>query len=118
MTIKQAAEIVALIHNSYPIDRKATPAELAARVDNYAVMFADIDAEIVKQAARRWIATSKYMPTVQELYEACSTVEYINAIESNAPGEYDAQYDEYLEAFCKWIGFGYDPENGELPYEK
>lgn len=118
MTIKQAAEVVALIHNSYPIDRKATPSELAARVDNYAVMFADMDAEIVKQAARRLIATSKYMPTVQELYEACSTVEYINAIETAEPTEYDDHYDEYLEAFCKWVGFGCEPDSGELPYEK
>lgn len=122
MTIKQAAEVVALIHNSYPIDRKATPAELGARVENYAVMFADIDAEIVKQAARRWIATSKYMPTIQELYKSCSDVEYINACPITTETEYDATYDQWLEAFCKWVGLGYEPDSGEypgdLPYEK
>ncbi len=70
MTIQEATKIVYMIHAAYPQDRKATEAEIIARVQLYAAEFADYKAEIVTEAARHLIRTSKYIPSTAELIRA------------------------------------------------
>lgn len=71
MTIRESAEIVYQLHATYPSDRKTPEQDLAARIDTLAVTFADYDVSIVRKAVTMWIRTNKFMPTVQELLQAC-----------------------------------------------
>lgn len=71
MTIQEAAKVVRMIHTAYTADRKATPEELADRIDLWAVFFADYDAELVTRIVKAWIRTNKYMPQIEEIKNAC-----------------------------------------------
>jgi hypothetical protein len=126
MTVQEATVIVYMLHTNYPQDKKATEKELLARINLYAVEFADYDADIVRQAALHWMRTNKWMPTEADLLEACSRARMLAQVPVEQPKRLTAQAvsawdDERLEAFCRSIGFGYsdDPEDeGWLPYEE
>lgn len=129
MNIKEAIKVVTFLHTAYTQDRKATTEELAQRAQTYSIAFADYDLALVMRAAQHCVRTSKYYPTPSELLEA---VKFIRLVPEQDPQPArvtpidEKVVDEYLEAFCEWIGFGCeanderelpDLKKGVLPYE-
>lgn len=111
MTVQEATGIVYMLHTNYiGQDRKATEKELAARVNLYAAVFADYDAEIVRQAALHCVETCKFIPTVAELLEAITRVRYLNDCKRSA---------ELLRQRLKQdeLAAGNQDLGGFLPYE-
>ena len=122
MTTKEALIIVNLLHAAYPQDRKATTAELYQRAESYAVALADYDLETVRRAAQHCIATNKWHPTTAELINEVKRAYLatpgasVTPITTAEPIE-DEDLDEYLDAFCQWIGFGGE-ENDDIELPK
>ena len=107
MTIKESAEIVYQLHAAYPTDRKATENDLLSRIETFSITFADYDFSTVKLAVKHCINSNKFMPTVQEILTATKLLTTIGNANFIGPEELsDDQYDEQLEAFCRWIGLG------------
>lgn len=130
MTIQESIKIVSLLHNSYPQDKKATKEDLAQRAESYHISFADYDYETVKAAAVHCINTSKWHPTTKELLDAVARIRLTTPAPVKVTPIAQAtiidpdRVDEYLDAFCEWIGFGTEPNDkkelptGVLNYEK
>lgn len=131
MNIKEALKLTQFLHGSYTADRKATPAELAQRAQTYSITFADYEADLVMKAAQHCINTKRFYPSTSELLEACNYIRMTSVPEAIAPARVtpidEKVVDEYIEAFCEWIGFGCEPNDsktlpdlnkGVLPYEK
>ena len=112
MNLKESIRIVQLLHNAYPQDRRATAEDLSQRAQSYHIALADYDFETVQKAAQHCIATSKWYPTTAELIEKVKLVKLTNvpAVKvtpiTRAEAIDDERVDEWLEAFCDWIGFG------------
>ena len=121
MTIKDAINIVNILHSAYPQDRKATKDELAQRAESYHVALADYDAETVKRAAQNCIVNSKYYPTTAELIQEVKRIHLTTVPASVTPittaeAVDDPEVEAYLDAFCEWIGFGCEANDAvELP---
>ena len=106
MTVRDSAEIVYLLHSSYPADRKASEQDLAARIDTMAVTFADYDISIVRRSVTMWIRSNKYMPTVQELLQACSLLDKFNNahfIGDDSDIVISEEESEKLENILDWV---------------
>ena len=124
MNVKESLMIVQIIHNAYPYDRKASNVELMERAKTYQVAMADEDFETVKEAAESIIKTSKWLPNVNEILEAVKRVKLANITQvtpiHTAEPIADAELEEYIEAFCEWLGFDGEPNDSALDeyYEK
>lgn len=121
MNTKEAIKVVMYLHDSYPQDRKATREDLFQRAESYSVSFADIPADLVMKAATHCVNTSKWYPTTKELHDAITREKMIAVPPKVTPipkavAVDPEKVDEYLEAFCEWIGFGCEPNDSkELP---
>lgn len=121
MNIRESIEIVNLLHAAYPQDKRATREDLLQRAESYSVALADTDVELVKKAAQYHIRTSKWHPTTKELLDAVSRVRLsevptVTPVKTVRPTVDEARLDEYLDAFCEWIGFGEEANDSkELP---
>ena len=120
MNIEESVKIVNLLHNAYPQDKKATRSDLFQRAETYHIVFADYDHPTVERAARHIIATSKWLPTTAELLQEVKRAYLTKQPETvqsvKVKTEDDGRLDEWLDAFCEWIGFGCEAnDNRELP---
>lgn len=121
MNIEESVKIVNLLHSAYPQDKKATRADLFQRAETYHIAFIDYTYETVERAARHVIATSKWLPTTAELLEEVKRAYLTQPMPTVTPITRaepidDARLDEWLDAFCEWIGFGGEENNDrELP---
>ena len=113
-----------ILHTAFPHDRKATPSELFQRAETYAITMADVDYETVEAAAYHIIKTQKWHPNPQEILEAVKRVELnkdteVTPITTAQPIE-DEVLNDWLEAFCDWLGFGCEEDETALGryYEK
>lgn len=115
MNYKESISIVKMLHSAFPSDRKATPGELMERAKGYAVTFADENVLTVKAAAEYIIRTSNWYPTTKEILEAVkrSKISEVTPITQAEP-IHDAELEEYIEAFCEWIGFEGEPNDKAL----
>lgn len=123
MTLTEATSIVYMLHTNYPQDRNATDADLAARANLYAAFLADYEFDVVKRAVIHLMQTSKWMPTSNELTDACARFRMLAEIPENKPAVHclpakgaDVWTDERLEELCRFVGLGY-PNDIEGGYE-
>lgn len=129
MNIKEAVKVVNFLHTAYISDNKATASDLAQRAQTYSVTFSEYDLETVMKAAQHCVRTSRFYPTPSELLQACSHVR-LTSVSEQAEAQParvtpidEKVLDEYLDAFCEWIGFGCEANDdkelpkGVLPYE-
>jgi len=119
MNIEESVKIVNLLHSSYPQDKKATRSDLFQRAETYHIAFVDYDYQTVERAARHLIATSKWLPTTAELLQEVKRVYLtpptVTPITTAKPVD-NERLDEWLDAFCEWIGFGCEAnDDTELP---
>ena len=111
MTVKEATGIVYMLHTNFiGQDRKATEQDLAARVNLYAAVFKDDDAELVREAAMQCIETCKFIPTIAEIKEALTRVTYLKACKRSADLLAERLKKDALASSTEDLG-------GFLPYE-
>lgn len=73
MNKKEAAQVLAILHSSYPNFYKTLTEETAQGVVSvWSLQFSDISADIVLMAINKLISTSKYPPTIAEIKEKLS----------------------------------------------
>lgn len=64
MTVKEAAQVLAILQAAYPNQNKSiTPESAQGTISVWAVQFADIPADIVLIAVNKWIATNEFFPS-------------------------------------------------------
>lgn len=64
MTVKEAAQVLAILQAAYPSQNKnVTPESAQGTISVWAVQFADIPADIVLIAINKWIATNEFFPS-------------------------------------------------------
>ena len=119
MNVKESLQIVNLLHSAFPQDRKATQADLFTRANTYSVALAKESYEDVRKAAEHIIQTSNWYPTTKELIKAVETVRRMEApaMVTNIPKAEpipEEDLNEYLDAFCEWIGFGCEEDSTAL----
>jgi Loader and inhibitor of phage G40P len=71
MRKSEVAEIVMMLFASYPA---AKTVDKTSEV--YELMLADLDYAVTRKAVTRLIATSKWLPTIAEIREACAALSY------------------------------------------
>lgn len=123
MTREDILRLLKVISDNYNI-KIADP---KGKASAWEMELSDYSAEAIYKAARLHMATSSYFPTPADLINKIVRAEIIysgpqlkaiDAVSSN-----NEKVDEYLEAFCKWIGFGCEPDDSIdlsnfLPYER
>lgn len=69
MTVKEAAQVLAILQAAYPNSYKSVTDEDSANgvIAIWAVQFADIPADIVLIAINKWIATNVFPPSIKEV---------------------------------------------------
>ena len=114
MDKKETAQILAILRTAYPATKIG---DASAMVSAWTLVLGDFSADAVMKAARLHMTTSKYFPTPAEIRKNIIRAELIytgpplNRIE--APKQDDS---EYLDAFCRFVGLGCDPEDdADLP---
>lgn len=115
MNYKESLAIVMMLHKRIPSDKRATQAEIMERAKGYAVSMAAEDFETVKKAAEFIIRTSIFYPSEKEILEAvkrCKIAEVTPITEAESVN--DPEMEEYIEAFCNWIGFEGEPKEDAL----
>lgn len=123
MTREEIIKLLKVISDNYNV-KIADP---KGKATAWEMQLGDYSAESVYKAARLHMATSKYFPSPAELINNIVRAELIysgpplKAIEDHSKNS--KQVDEYLDAFCNWIGLGSDPDDNIdlssfLPYEK
>ena len=110
MNSNEAADLVLMLHSVYPQDKNANEIDLSARIDVFAVMFADFDKKTLKKVILNWLSTHKYMPTPQELLELCKLQKKLGHAGFIGEMEITAEQEMEIERICKSLGFGYDSE--------
>lgn len=74
MKPSEAAELVMMLLGAYP-NAKST----AATGHVFESMLADLDVRTAREAVKRLIATSKFMPSVAEIREECAAIDRAKA---------------------------------------
>ena len=124
MNREEIVKLLGIISSAYPQVRITDPKTMVA---TYEMELGSFSAESVYKSARLHIATSKYFPTPANLIENMTRAQLIysepplNAIESRSTNA--EAVEQYLDAFCEWIGLGSEPNDqiilpNFLPYER
>lgn len=74
MKPSEAAELVMMLLGAYP-----TAKSTAATGHVFESMLADLDVRTAREAVKRLIATSKFMPSVAEIREECAAIDRAKA---------------------------------------
>lgn len=123
MTREEIIRLLKVISDNYNV-KIADP---KGKASAWEMQLGDYSAESVYKAARLHMSTSKYFPSPADLINNIVRAELIysgpplNAIEASSTNS--EAIDKYLDAFCKWIGFGCESDDNViltnfLPYEK
>lgn len=114
MTREEIIKLLSLVSASYPHAKIKDPSSL---VSTWEMVLGDFSAESVCKAARLHIETNKYFPSPSDIRDNIVRASFsysspILAIESASTKDES----ENLDLFCRWIGFGYEPDDTvELP---
>lgn len=124
MERKEIVELLKIVSANYPHAKISDP---KAMVSAWELLLGDYSAEAVYKAARLHMETNKYFPSPSDIRDNIVRAEIVykptipNAIESRANNS--EEMEKNLDLFCKWIGFGCEPDDtvelpkGFLPYE-
>ena len=118
MDKKEATKVLAILRSIYPHIKIDNPEAMAA---GWEMTLGEFSADAVMKAARLHIETSKYFPAPSEIREKIVRAELIyngpaiNTIEAHKQDpDREKYFEEYLDAFCQWIGFGCEA-NDDIP---
>lgn len=126
MTRNEIIDLLDILSASYPYAAKSI-ANPKALITAWEMTLGEFSAEAVYKAARLHLETNKYFPSPSDVRDKIVRAEIVykptipNAIESKANNSEETE--KNLDLFCKWIGFGCEPDDsvelpkGFLPYE-
>lgn len=124
MTREETAKLLKVLAASYPntMSKITDPESMVAA---WEMTLGDFSADAVYKAARLHLETNKFFPAPSDIRDNIVRAEIVyqpyipNALETGK----NPETDENLDKFCRWIGFGYEPDDsvqipqGFLPYE-
>lgn len=121
MTRDEITKLLEMLVAAYP-NTKVTDAKVMT--DSWELALGYFSAEAVYKAARLHIDRSKFFPTPAEIKDLIVRAELVfRKPEPIGISAHTKEEEEYLDSFCKWIGFGCEPDdsvilkNGFLPFE-
>ena len=122
MTRDEITKLLELVSANYPQVRIKDPKKT---VDSWEMQLGGFDAESVYKAARLHMATSKFFPSPADITEKMVKAKIVysesivTALPTPAPVE-EEKLNEWVDAFCEWIGFGTEENDKALDefYEK
>ena len=128
MNREETIKLLAMVRANYP---NVKIGDASATVSAWEMALGGYSAELVFKAARLHMMTSKFFPTPADIVEKMvrSEIVYtgpelkaIEAPKARVTPIPEENIDEYLEAFCEWIGFGCEPNDDAdlgrfLPFE-
>ncbi len=124
MERKEIVELLKIVSANYPHAKISDP---KAMVSAWELILGDYSAEAVYKAARLHMETNKYFPSPSDIRDNIVRAQIVyvptipNAIEAKANNSEETE--KNFDLFCKWIGFGCEPDDtvelpkGFLPYE-
>ena len=125
MERKEIVELLKVVASAYPHTKIADP---KAMVTTWEMTLGEFSAETVYKATRLHMETNKYFPSPSDIRDKIVRAQIAyqptitNAIEATSSKD-EAEIEKNLDLFCKWIGFGCEPDDtvelpkGFLPYE-
>ena len=125
MERKEIVELLKIVSANYPHAKISDP---KAMVTAWEMLLGDYSAEAVYKATRLHMETNKYFPSPSDIRNNIVRAELVyqqtipNAIEAKSNNSEETE--KNLDLFCKWIGFGCEPDDtvelpkGFLPYEQ
>lgn len=125
MERKEIVELLKVVASAYPHVKIADP---KAMVTTWEMTLGEFSAESVYKATRLHLETNKYFPSPSDIRDKIVRSQIVyqptitNAIEATSSKD-EAEIEKNLDLFCKWIGFGCEPDDsvelpkGFLPYE-
>lgn len=127
MTRNEIIDLLDILSASYPYAAKSI-ANPKALIAAWEMTLGEFSAEAVYKAARLHLETNKYFPSPSDIRDKIVRSQIVyqptitNAIEATSSKD-EAEIEKNLDLFCKWIGFGCEPDDtvelpkGFLPYE-
>ena len=127
MNREETIKLLAILSSAYPYASKEIK-DASALATAWEMTLGEFSAETVYKAARLHMETNKYFPSPSDIRDNIVRAELAykptipNAIESRANNSEETE--KNLDLFCKWIGFGCEPDDtvelpkGFLPYEQ
>lgn len=127
MTREEIIKLLKVLSASYPMVAKNIK-DADSLVMSWEMSLGEFSAEAVYKAARLHLETNKYFPSPSDIREKIVRAQIVyqptitNAIEATSSKD-EAEIEKNLDLFCKWIGFGCEPDDtvelpkGFLPYE-
>ena len=127
MTREETIKLLAIISSAYPYASKEIK-DASALATAWEMTLGEFSAESVYKATRLHMETNKYFPSPSDIRDKIVRSQIVyqptitNAIEATSSKD-EAEIEKNLDLFCKWIGFGCEPDDtvelpkGFLPYE-
>ena len=116
MTRDEITKLLELVSANYPQVRIKDP---KLTVDSWEMQLGGFDTESVYKAARLHMATSKFFPSPADITEKMVKAKIlysesiVTALPTPAPVE-EEKLNEWVDAFCEWIGFGEEQNDNAL----
>lgn len=122
MNREEIANLLKILSKNY--QKRISPSDAKTLVDSWELTLGAFTAEEVYKAARLHMETSVYFPNPADIRKNIvrATVAYaeepksparLTSIAGAEPIE-DEKLNEWLDAFCEWIGFGCEPNEDAL----
>ena len=117
MTREEIIKLLDVVSATYPHAKIKDPSAL---VSAWEMTLGDFSAESVYKATRYHLETNKFFPSPSDIRDAIVRAQLVyktpetNLIESRTRNAEETE--KNLDLFCKWIGFGQEPDDSvELP---
>ena len=123
MTRQEIVDLLEVLITAYPYVKIK---DATSMVNAWEMALGDYSAKSVYKASRYHMDNCKFFPTVADIKEKIVRAEmvYSGPTIPSLPSKHKEGTEEFLDSFCKWIGFGCEPDDsvelpkGFLPYEQ
>lgn len=122
MTREEIANLLKILSKNY--QKRISPSDAKTLVDSWELTLGAFSAEAVYKAARLHMETSPYFPNPADIRKNIVRASVAYAEEPKSPARLtsvsgaepieDEKLNEWLDAFCEWIGFGCEPNDDAL----
>lgn len=115
MTREEIAKLLKTVSANYPY---AKIKDIKTLVDLWEMSFGDFEAEAVYKAARLHMETSEFFPSVADIKDKMTRARIVfgkpTVTALPSPAQDEEKLEEWVDAFCEWIGFGEEQNDNAL----
>ena len=122
MNREEIANLLKILSKNY--QKRISPSDAKTLVDSWELTLGAFSAEEVYKAARLHMETSVYFPNPADIRKNIVRASVAYTEETKSPARLtsiagaepieDEKLNEWLDAFCEWIGFGCEPNEDAL----